>query len=284
MAIEQPAQPLECFALAGIGLTPLLLADLVDGLIECFHDMKAIEYQFGVAAMITNGAHVGFAHVAAGRVNLRPLIGTEHLIEKSVDGFAAASLTDPNDHGPLQIVNQRRVTVALVIRNLVNTDDPQSADTMAGATACDAAVQLLGQRRGRQAQQFGRRFLRHRLAQAQNRVFQPRGDARMGRRPGNLLFAPPVGRADDLTREIHQGHLPAGNRQITPLPRDRSGADDLSASATIGATRAVLVGFDAETQRSVTTVLKVRHLQDLVQLEQFRDSLVRGHGSLRSAI
>jgi hypothetical protein len=45
---------------------PLLLVDLVDGIIEGLHDMESIEHELGVGAMCLNGTHEGLAHVAVG--------------------------------------------------------------------------------------------------------------------------------------------------------------------------------------------------------------------------
>ena len=45
------------------------------------------------------------------------------MVEELVDGGAATALTDPHDDGALQVIDERRVLVALVIRHLVDADD-----------------------------------------------------------------------------------------------------------------------------------------------------------------
>ena len=68
------------------------------------------------------------------------------MVEELVDGGAATTLTDPHDDGALQVIAERGVLVALVIRHLVDADDAHSPDRMAFTVAFDAAMRLLRQR------------------------------------------------------------------------------------------------------------------------------------------
>ena len=164
MPVQQPSQPLQCFAVLGGSLPPLLLADLVDGAVEGFNDMEAIQHKRGVRAMILNGAHVGLAHIAAGQLDLRLLVIAEHLIEENVNGFAPFAGTDPDHTGPIQVVDQRGVLVPLGIGDLVDADSSQPPDLVAVTGGCDAAMQQVRERRGGGVQQRSGPLLSHHLA------------------------------------------------------------------------------------------------------------------------
>lgn len=163
MTIEQPAQSFERFAVLGGSLSPLFLADLIDSAVERFDDMEAIQHERGVRAMILNGADVGLTHIAAGQSNLGLLVIAEHLIEEPVNGITPLAGADPHHAGSVQVVNQRRVFVALGIGNLIDADSPEPPDLVPVTGGRNAAMQQVGERRGRGMQQRPRTLLRHHL-------------------------------------------------------------------------------------------------------------------------
>ena len=78
--------------------------------------------------------------------NLRLLVVTELVVEELVDSGAPPALADPHDHRTFQVVDQRGVLVALVIRHLVDADDAKSSHTMALTVTFNAAMQLVRER------------------------------------------------------------------------------------------------------------------------------------------
>ncbi len=143
MAVKEPSQTFERLPLVGAGPAPLLLAHIIDGAVEGLDDMEAIQDQGGVGAMLSDGAHVGLAHVAAGPPDPLFLKGTERLVEKPVNCLTALSLTYPDHTGALEIVDQSGVFVALGVGDFVDAYLPQSSDTVSFAQTSDGTVQQI---------------------------------------------------------------------------------------------------------------------------------------------
>ncbi len=72
--------------------------------------MEAIQHHCGVGTMGLDGPHIG---VATGPFGLSFLLGTEHVREKSIDGFLAFATANPHHTGAVQVIDQRGVFVAL---------------------------------------------------------------------------------------------------------------------------------------------------------------------------
>jgi hypothetical protein len=62
---KEPAKPSEHFTFMVRSLSPLLLADLIDSLVEGLNDMEAVQDQRGVRAVLLDSANVCCAHVTA---------------------------------------------------------------------------------------------------------------------------------------------------------------------------------------------------------------------------
>ena len=193
----------------------------------------------------------------------------------------AAALSDPHDDRALQVIDQRRVLVALAVGDLVDADDPKSPHTMATTIAFNAAVQLVGQSRGGHLQQLRRRLLGHHLAQAQHGVLEAIADPRVTRGPGDLLLGSTVGAAHDLARGVAQCDLSTRHRQVSPLAGSRTTAHPPTASAALRASRPVLEWFHLQHQCTVAAEPHTGNLQNTVELQQLCDSLGSGHGSPR---
>ena len=99
MLKQKPPKPLEGLTLIDGNLAPLFFSDFIDGIVESFNDMKMIQNEGGVRAVLLDGPDVGLAHVATGPCDLPFLIVTELLGEEFVDGFTALSRTNPKDTG-----------------------------------------------------------------------------------------------------------------------------------------------------------------------------------------
>lgn len=141
---EEPAKALESLTLILRGLTPLLFADLIDGLIESFGDMEAVQDQFGVRAMLLDGSDIGLAHVTAGPCNLPFLVVTELFGEEPVDGFAALSRADPDNPRPVKVIDHGGVLMPSRVGNLVNADGFKCSNSMAIPDTGDGAVKQIG--------------------------------------------------------------------------------------------------------------------------------------------
>lgn len=220
------------------------LADRIDGLVEGLDDVEAVQHQGGVRAVGLNGTDVGLTHVAAGGLDSGFLVVTHRLVEEPVDGLAALALADPDHAGALQVIDQRGVLVALVIRDLVNTNGLEPADAMTLAESADGSMQQVRQGRGRQSQQLSGSLLRHDLAVAQHQVFKAVTHPSAGFGPGQLLGDPSVGVTMDLTRPAHQPDRPGSDRDVTPETRLRPLPNNGPPPATVRTATTVLVRLD----------------------------------------
>ena len=87
MLVKEPSKPLEGFPFVSSGLAPFFLADLIHGIVHGFLDMKAVQDQSSVGAVMFDSPDVCLAHVTCGPLDARLLLRGEHLIEENVDGF-----------------------------------------------------------------------------------------------------------------------------------------------------------------------------------------------------
>jgi len=278
MAVEQPTQALERLALSLSGSSPLLFADLVDGLVERLDDVEAVKHQRGIWTVCLDGTDIGLAHVAAGGPDSGFLVVAHSPVEEPVDRLSALALGDPDHAGSVQVVDQRGVLVALVIRDFVNADGLEPADAMTLAQALNRAMQQIRQGRSRHTQQFSGRLLRHDLAVAQHQVLQAVGDPSLGIGPGQALGDPAVGGAADLARPVHQPDRPGSDRNVTPVAGFRALSDNCAAPATLRAATAVFVGLDKHV-KSPTPAKGNTGTSEILELEQLCDKLEGGHGA-----
>lgn len=146
---SKPAQALDGLAIDLGSFSPLLLAYLIDRVVERFDDMETIEHQGGVGTMVFDRPDVGPTHVAAGGVDLGFLVGAQGLIEEPFDALAAFARADPDHHRALEVIDQRGVLMALVLRHFINAESLQTADAVPLAQGVNRAVQQIGERRGR---------------------------------------------------------------------------------------------------------------------------------------
>lgn len=146
MSVEHPAQPLDRLLVMFRCLPPGLLSHLIDGLVEGLDDMEAIEHESGLRAMFADSADITCTHVAAGGTDLLALPWAERFSEETVDRIAASTLADPDHFGGIEIVDQRRVLVALVVGDLVDTEGTQASDPVTMTMSLDASMQQIRKR------------------------------------------------------------------------------------------------------------------------------------------
>ncbi len=241
MPVEEPSEALHGFALIRGSFTPLVLTDLVNGGIESLDDVKAIEDQLGIRTVFLDGSDVSFAHVAAGPLDLGSPVGTESLCEEPIDRFTRPAAANPHHAGAVQIVNERGVPVTLGVGDLVDPDGFEPSDTMTFTKPRDGSVKEIRQRRGRDAQQLGRRLLHHGLAVAQHGILEAIRHPREPLRPRNLLDHTTVGRTPNLPRMVEKPDPPPAHRNVTPPTRMGHCADDFTSTAALRTTTTILM-------------------------------------------
>ena len=166
MTIQQPPQPLQSFALLAAGQAPLFFADIIDSRIQGFDNMETVQHQCSVRAVVGDGPDVRCTHVAARPLDLFLLIVTEDLVEENINGFAPFPRPNPHDAGPIQVVDQRGVLVALGVGDFVDSESFQAPDLMSITGGGNAPVQQIRERRRWSMQQCGRSVLWHHLTVA----------------------------------------------------------------------------------------------------------------------
>jgi len=119
---QEPSQPFQSLFFIGAGLSPLVLAYLINSFIQGFDNMEAIENQRGVGAMIFNGRNIRLTHVTAGIFDLLFLIIAEHFVEKKVDGGQAFAISNPDNTCFVKIVYNGRIFMTLAIGDFINTN------------------------------------------------------------------------------------------------------------------------------------------------------------------
>lgn len=109
MAKEHPAHAFEQLAILFTGVAPLLLPDFVDRLVQILDDIEPIDYQRGVGVVLANGTDVGLTHVTASSFYLLLLVVTDLGFEELINCLTAFALSNPDDLGSIQIVDQGSV-------------------------------------------------------------------------------------------------------------------------------------------------------------------------------
>ncbi len=233
--VYQPPQTFECLPVRIVGFAPRLLANFVDGFVQGLDDMESIQDQGCFRTPFLDGADKGLAHVAAAGYDPISLVSAQLLFEEAVDGIAGFAFSDPDDARSLEIVYDGGVFPPLAVRDFVDTDHFELPDPMSRSFSADNPVQKVRHRRIGYLQQPGGRLLGHDGAVSQQRVFEPVGDAGIGRRPGNILLDPPMNPTVDFARPVVEKHHSPANGNVAPDSRFVQGADDPAPLAAVGA-------------------------------------------------
>jgi len=196
--------------------TPLFFADLVHGLVQRFHEREAVDDEPDIGAVMCDRAGVGGAHVATGPGDARCLPRAQTLGEEAINGVAPLARADPQDPRAVQVIDERGELSTLAKGDFVDPEGGHAADRMPVAHPRDDPVQQVGQGRGRHQQDLGGSLLRHDLTQGAETPLQAVGDARVGRRPGDLILHASVRRALDLPRGIPEEDFHAHEGTILP--------------------------------------------------------------------
>jgi len=77
--------------------------------------VKPVQDEDGVGAVVLDGADVALAHVAAGPFDLLLLVVAQLVSKEPVDGFTAFALTDPDDTGSIQIIDDGGLLVPFAV-------------------------------------------------------------------------------------------------------------------------------------------------------------------------
>ena len=258
MSVERPTKSLDRLALLAGQSAPLLLADLVDGVVQRLGDVEVVDDEGGVRAVVLDRLGVGAAHVATGPADLAPLVLAQGFGEEPVDGFAPLSGTDPDHASSLQIIDNRGEFAPLAVGDLVGPEAAQSPDGMSVAGAGNDSMQQVRDRRAGHVQDLGGGLLRHAATEHAQAPFEPVGDACVARGPGNLLLHSPVRRALDLPGAEPQHDLDPEDGQVLPAAARACARHDPSSTAALRAAAAVLVGLDRKVQFPATILKRER--------------------------
>lgn len=249
---QQPTQSLDRLTAIGIESTPLFLSHLVHGLIQCLHDMEAVDDKRGIGTVVLDRLGVGATHVATGPQNARFLPLAQAFVEEAINGLAALSPAYPKDMRTIKVINEGGKLATLAEGDLINAEGDQTTDFMPFAHTCNDPVQQVRQRRGWHFQDLGSCFLSHDLAQGTDAPLQPVGYPRIGRCPWDRLLRPPVGRALNLLGCIPEQDLHAHESEILPSAKLGRMTHNPATSPTFWAAAAVLIWLDRQMQLLVT--------------------------------
>ncbi len=125
----------------------MLFTNFIDhafSVIESLDDMKTIQNQGGVGAMILDGPYICFTHVATCPFYFIFLIFTEHFIKKYIDRFTALALADPNNARSVKIVDDGSVFMAFAVADFVNADTLKASDSVSIAYTGDTTMKQIG--------------------------------------------------------------------------------------------------------------------------------------------
>ena len=246
---ENPPNAFEHLPFLPTDVTPLLLADFVHRRVERFHEMKPVQDELGVWTMLFESADEGFTHVAAGPLDLFSLVRAEEGVEELIDRCAALSLADPKHATPLEIVDDGHVFVSLSVRDFIDSNTPKPPDSVPVANAVNRPVKDVRERRLRDVQELGSRFLGHQLRIRQHEEFQSVADASVGIGPGNVLLGSAVSRAHDFLRGVNEEDRPSTDRDIPPGSGLWQDPLDLASASAFGTPAPIFVRFHCEIDR-----------------------------------
>jgi len=248
MHAEHPTQPLDRFTTVGIQGAPLILAHIVNGLVECLNNMETVDDERGIGAVMLDRPGIGAAHVATGPQDASLLPLAQTFVEEAVNCLAALTQAHPQDTRTIQVVNKSGKLAALAEGDLVGTEGDQATDFMPITNTRNDPVQQVGQCRGWYFQDLGGGLLGHDLAQGTDAPFQAIGDARMGWSPWDCLLRSPVRRASDLLRCIPEQDFHAHEGEIFPSAKLGRVVHDSATPSTFRAATAILVWLDRQMQ------------------------------------
>src|SRR5438132_1834565 len=117
---EQPAEAFDGVTGVALESTPCFFTDFIDGFIESFDQMEAVDDESGVRAVVLDRFGIGAAHIATGPADALDLGRTQLLFEEPVNGGAAFALANPEDTGAVQVVHNGGESAALQIGNLID--------------------------------------------------------------------------------------------------------------------------------------------------------------------
>jgi hypothetical protein len=278
---KEPAQAFKYFAFLGGGFPPLLLADFIKGCIDRLDDVKTIQDQGGVTAMLLNGPKIGFTHITGGPKNLVPLIGREAFLKEEVDRIPALTLADPNDARPIQVINDGGILAAFAIGDLIHAEGGQPSDPMAIARSHDALVEEIRKGGGRDMKEPGGGLLRHQLAVYEQGILKAIGDTSVGFCPGDSLLDSAMSGTEDLLGVIAEKDAPSTDGHVAPYSGWSAYVEDGAPALTLRASATAFVGSHPNMQRSVSYFEVVINHKDLFQTEQRYDKLShKAHGFL----
>jgi len=249
VAIQQPPQPLDGLALCCVlEFAPLVFAHFVDGIIEGFDNMKAVDDQLSPWTPVFDSADVCLRHVAGGEANVCTLKGAHLGFEEAINGLSPLSVAHPDHTAAVKIIHDGSVAASALVGDLIDADSAQGANPMATADSVNGTMQHSRECRGTHIEQLCGSALGHGLTVAKNEHFEPIGDLCVRRSPRYALLSATMSSAADLSGGIVEVDIHAAHSHITPAALLGHGAQNTAAAATLGASTAIAVGFDPQVQ------------------------------------
>lgn len=201
--VQVAAQPLDRLVLFAGQDSPFLLVHSIDTIVERFGEMEAIDDERGIRAMVLDRVGIVGADIAAGPMNLVPLVLARSFAETRVDGCAALSGPHPHCRGVLEVVEQGGELAPFAVGDLVSLESDVAAGAVSVTSGGDAAVRQARERRAGHAQNLGARLLRHGVAEHRDAPLELIGIARITGRRQDLLVDSAKRRAFDPPGQNH---------------------------------------------------------------------------------
>ena len=277
---EKPPKALECASFGTSSVAPLFLSHLVHCGVETFDNVKSVQYELGVRAVVFDGTDECCTHVAAGPLDLLPLVIAEYLVEEFVDGFALLALSDPEHAGAFEVVDNGDVFVPLVVGDLINADGLESPDPVSISNTRDGPMKDIGESRAGNVKEFSSCFLSHQLGVGQHQELEPIGDACIRVRPRDVFLDTTVGRTNDLFGAVEENYSPSTYADVTPFPGLLHDALDFASPSTRGTSASILVRLDEQPEFLQSTLEEIASYFQSFQFEKLSDKLIVGHGYL----
>ncbi len=266
---EQPTKSFEGFSLICAGLPPLFFADLVNGLVEGLDDVKSIQDEGGLGAVLLDCSDVRLAHIAAGPLDLLLLVAAEGFGEEPINALPALAFADPDHAGSVHVIDNGGVLMAFAVGNLIDANALEAPNSVSVPESLDGAVEQIRQGRFGNAKDLGPRFLAHHLAIQKHDKLETVAHPGMGIRPRDHLLNPTVGRATDFLGTVHEEDAPPAYRNIAPFSGMLCDPDNPAATLAHRTQTAVLVRLDPKVQRALCELeLKIDDPQPF-QMQQF---------------